>query len=250
MTVALIIVLAVAALMVAALAVVVYLGAVTGALTVDTGSGRRIRRLGPLSLDIAADRDLVYTLLTQPYLGRATRALAEKVTVLERGADMVLAAHRTPIRGRLVAVTVETVRFTPGEQVDFRLLRGPVPHVVEQFTLSQNDAGTRLDYHGELGTDFGALGGWWGAIVARRWEAAVDATMQAVKAEAERQAARPPLASGLALAAVLSRCRRQPPLHAAHWRAATTTPGRGQSAGADLDRRVLRRFLRYSGRWR
>jgi hypothetical protein len=190
MTVALVVVLVVAALMVAAVAVIVYLGAVTGALTVDTGLRRRVRPLGPLSLDIAAERDVVYRLLTRPYLGRVTRALAEKVRVLERGADMVLAAHRTPIRGRLVVVTVETVRFTPGERVDFRLLRGPVPHVVEQFTLDGNDSGIRLDYHGELGTDFGALGAWWGAIVARRWEVAVDATMRAVKAEAERQAGR------------------------------------------------------------
>jgi hypothetical protein len=40
---------------------------------------------------------------------------------------MVLAAHRTPIRGRLVAVTVETVTFALGERIGFRLLRGRVP---------------------------------------------------------------------------------------------------------------------------
>jgi hypothetical protein len=31
---------------------------------------------------------------------------------------------------------VETVRFTPPERVDFRLVRGPVPHVVETFLLA------------------------------------------------------------------------------------------------------------------
>src|SRR4029450_2060006 len=38
-----------------------------------------------------------------------------------------------PPRGRLglVAQTVETVRFTRPEQVDFRLARGPIPHVGE-----------------------------------------------------------------------------------------------------------------------
>lgn len=165
----------------------IYLGAVTGALVVNTGWGRRTRPLGPLSLDIAAERDTVYALLTQPYLDRTTRALAEKVQVIERGADMVLAAHRTPIRGTLIAVTVETVRFTANERIDFRLLLGPVPYVVEQFLLADTEQGCRLDYTGELGTDFAALGAWWGNIVARRWEATVKASMQAVKIEAERR---------------------------------------------------------------
>jgi hypothetical protein len=59
-------------------------------------------------------------------------------------------------------VTVETVRFTRPERVDFRLVRGPVPHVVESFMLSEHDAGTRLVYEGELGTDLWALGQRWG----------------------------------------------------------------------------------------
>jgi hypothetical protein len=33
--------------------------------------------------------------------------------VLEAGTDMVLAAHRTPIRGHLITATVETVLFLP-----------------------------------------------------------------------------------------------------------------------------------------
>jgi len=187
MTLVLVIVVTLVAVAVLASAVLGYLGVVTGALVLDTGWGRRLRALGPLSLDIAADRDTVYGLLTQPYLGRATRALADKVQVLDRGSDMVLAAHRTAVRGRLTAVTVETVRFTPGQRIDFRLLRGPVPHVVETFTLTSSEQGTRLDYHGELGTDFAALGAWWGRLVARQWQATVRASMRAVKAEAERQ---------------------------------------------------------------
>jgi hypothetical protein len=184
---ALVIVLAVLALLAASTGVAVYLGVVSGALTVDTGFGRRIRPLGPLAVDIAAGRDEVFALLSEPYLGRATRAMREKVQVLERGTDLVLAAHRTPIRGRLVAVTVETVRFRPPEHIDFRLVRGPVPHVVEQFTLTGDADATRLAYHGELGTDGWAAGAWWGNLVARRWETAVAATFGAVKAEAERR---------------------------------------------------------------
>ncbi len=110
-----------------------------------------------------------------------------KLQVLERGADMVLAAHHTKLRG-LVATTVETVRFEPPSVVHFRLVRGPVPHVVEQFLLRERDDGTELEYRGELGTDLWSLGACWGALVARRWELAVRASLDAVKVEAERRA--------------------------------------------------------------
>lgn len=190
MTLALAILTALLLIAVACAVVAVYIGTVTGAVTIDIGIGRRLRPLTAPAVDIAADPAIVYQLLTQPYLGRTTRALAEKVQVLQRGTDMVLAAHRTPVRGRLTAVTVETVRFTDGRRIDFHLLRGPVPHVVEHFALTAHGHGTRLEYHGELGTDLAAAGAWWGNIVARQWEAAVAATMQSVKAEAERQATR------------------------------------------------------------
>jgi hypothetical protein len=168
-----------------------YVGLVTGAVPVDLGVGRQVRTLGPRRVDIAAPRELVFDLLTQPYLDpRPPRALRDKVQVLERGTDMVLALHRTPLRGGLVARTVETVRFTRPERIDFRLVRGPVPHVVEQFVLTATDFGTRLEYHGELGTDLWAAGRWWGQLVARQWEAVVAASFAAVKAEAERRTAR------------------------------------------------------------
>ncbi|MEP7019201.1 MAG: SRPBCC family protein [Pseudonocardiales bacterium] len=165
-----------------------YLGLVSGAVPIDVGVGRRTRPLGPLTVDIAAARDVVFDVLAEPYLGRQSRAVAEKIHVLERGTDMVLAAHRTPIRGRLVAITVETVRFTRPERVDFRLVRGPVPLVVEQFVLRQSEGGTELTYTGELGTDLWALGQRWGDIVAGRWERTVAASFATVQAEAERRA--------------------------------------------------------------
>src|SRR6185312_5956066 len=98
-----------------------YLGLVTGAVPVDLGVGRRLRPLGPYDIEVAAPRDVVFDVLSEPYLGRQTRAVAAKITVLERGSDMVLAAHRTAVRGRLVATTVETVRFTRPGRIDFRL---------------------------------------------------------------------------------------------------------------------------------
>jgi hypothetical protein len=169
-----------------------YVGLVTGACPIDLGIGRRVRPLGPQLVDMAAPRDVVFDVIAQPYLGRAPRALANKLRVLERGGDMVLAAHFTPLGGRLglVAQTVETVRFTRPERVDFRLVRGPVPHVVEAFVLTEQAAGTstRLAYHGEIGADLWRVGERWCALVAGRWEQTVAASLAAVKAEAERRA--------------------------------------------------------------
>jgi hypothetical protein len=90
----------------------------------------------------------------------------------------------------LVAQTVETVRFTRPQRIDFRLVRGPVPHVVEAFVLAEQagGAGTRLAYSGEIGADLWLLGQRWCALVAGRWEQTVAASLAAVKAEAERRA--------------------------------------------------------------
>lgn len=167
-----------------------YAGLVSGALPVDLGVGRRVRPLGPQTVDIVAPRDVVFDVIAQPYLGRATRAMREKVQVLERGSDMALAAHFTALGGRWKAVTVETVRFTRPERVDFRLVRGPVPYVVESFTLAELSAGTRLVYEGELGTDLWRAGMWWGGKVAAKWEATVAGSLASVKEEAERRARR------------------------------------------------------------
>jgi hypothetical protein len=169
-----------------------YVGLVTGACPVDLGVGRRVRALGPQLVDMAAPREVVFDVIAEPYLGRAPRALANKLRVLERGSDMVLAAHFTPLGGRLglVAQTVETVRFTRPERVEFRLVRGPVPHVVEAFVLTEqaDGASTRLAYSGEIGADLWGAGQRWSALVARRWEQTVAASLAAVKAEAERRA--------------------------------------------------------------
>lgn len=172
----------------AAAGVGAYLGLVSGMMSLDLGVGRRTRPLGPLTIDIEAPRELVFDAIAAPYAERAPRALREKVEVLERGSDMVLAAHYTPIRGRLVATTVETVRFSRPDRVDFRLVRGPVPHVVERFVLYESDAGTRLAYDGELGTDLGRLGRSWGDLVADRWECVVAAAFLTIKTEADRRA--------------------------------------------------------------
>ncbi len=165
-----------------------YLGLVTGACPVDLGVGRRSRPLGPQVVDIAAPRELVFDVIAQPYMGRPTRALQDKVRVLDRGTDMVLAAHFTPLHGRLRAQTVETVRFTRPERVDFRLVRGPVPDVTEEFVLTEDGSGTRLVYRGKMGADLWRLGQAWSTVVARRWEHAVADTLASITTEAERRA--------------------------------------------------------------
>jgi hypothetical protein len=167
----------------------IYALLVRGSLTVDLGIGRTVRPLGPLVWRIAAPRELVFEVISAPYLGRTPRALASKLRVLERGEDMVLAEHFTPV-GPLVTTTLETVRFEAPERVHFRLARGPVPYVVEQFTLRETGEGTELEYSGELGTDLWALGSGWGAIVAREWERTVRGSLAGLKTEAERRAAR------------------------------------------------------------
>jgi hypothetical protein len=164
-----------------------YVGLVTGRLTVDLGIGRRTRTLGPIVVEIAAPREVVYETAAAPYAEIRPRALAEKVDILERTDQMVLAAHRTPVGGRLTAVTVETVTFDPPELIGFRLVRGPVPYVAETFELEQIAGGTRLAYTGELGTDLGRVGALWGSLVARSWEGAVQTSLDAIKAEAERR---------------------------------------------------------------
>ena len=160
-----------------------------GQLTLDTGIGRRVRALGPVDFGIAAPRELVFDVIASPYLGRTPKALQDELAVWERGSDMVLAAHFTEVKCG-TTTTVETVRFERPERIDFRVIRGPVPHVVESFLLGEEQEGTRLRWEGELGTDFWAAGEWWGGRVARQWERAVRRSMAAVTAEAERLAAR------------------------------------------------------------
>jgi hypothetical protein len=161
---------------------------VSGSLTLDTGIGRRVRPLGPLTLPMAAGREVVFDVIAEPYLGRTPRALRGEIEVWERGTDMVVAAHRTPVAGGLVTTTVESVRFERPHLVAFRLLRGPVPLVTETFELADDDGATQLTYSGEMGTDFWGAGALWGALVARTWVATVAASLQKIRAEAERRA--------------------------------------------------------------
>jgi hypothetical protein len=166
-----------------------YLLLVRGALTLDLDLGRRIRPLGPITRTIAAPPETVFDVIAGPYLGRTPRAMQRKLRVLERGSDMVLAAHFTTT-GRITTTTVETVRFERPDRISFRLLRGPVPHVIETYELREIPEGTEFVYSGELGADLWRLGQWWADRVARPWEHAVAESLNGIQAEAERRAAR------------------------------------------------------------
>jgi hypothetical protein len=158
-----------------------------GALTVDLGIGRRLQPLGPLLQTIRAPEEIVFDVIAAPYLGRTPRALADKLQVWERAGDMVLAAHYTDVKCG-TTTTLETVRFQPPDRIDFRVVRGPVPHLLETFQLSPTATGSELRWQGELGTDLWALGHWWGGRVATAWTAAVATSLREISAEAERRA--------------------------------------------------------------
>lgn len=165
-----------------------YVLVVRGAMTFDLGVGRRMRPLGPITRRIAAPPDTVFDVVAGPYLGRTPRAMQDKLRVLERGEDMVLAEHYGTA-GPLPVTTVETVRFERPHRVSFRVLRGPVPHILEAYELEPTPEGTRFTYSGELGTDLWRFGEWWGHQVAGPWESYVAQSIEAICAEAERRAA-------------------------------------------------------------
>jgi polyketide cyclase/dehydrase/lipid transport protein len=132
----------------------------------------------------------VFDVIAAPYLRTTPRAMRAKLEVIERGTDLVLAAHRTPLAQGLTVTAVELVRFEPPHRISFRLVKGPVPHVIERYELQPRDGGTAFEYRGELGTDLWTLGAWWGDRVAPAWERTIATSLEGVRAEAERRARR------------------------------------------------------------
>jgi hypothetical protein len=174
-----------------------FMGLATGRLHLDLGFGRSLHELGPIVVAIAAPRELVFEMIAAPYLGRSP---APGIEVLAGGEDLIVARHHTPVHF-YTAQTTEAVDFTPPTRVGFRHLSGPVPHALEEFVLTETDAGTELRYSGELGIDFFILG----QMAARhwvrpQWERVVSAHLadlrERAQARAARHAARAPGAPG------------------------------------------------------
>jgi hypothetical protein len=159
-----------------------------GRLTLDADVGRSRHRLGPLTVEIDAPRELVFEQLSAPYLGRTPRDSAATLEVIERGSDMVVARHFSKV-AFYTAETVESVRFEAPGRITFRHLRGPVPHAVEMFEMAERDGATELVYTGELGIDFWVLGKLAGRYwVTPTWLGIVREHLAEVKATAEARA--------------------------------------------------------------
>jgi hypothetical protein len=80
-----------------------YVGVVTGALAIDLGPGRRTPALGPRTVEIGAPWEEVFDVIAAGYLARQPKAVAGRFGCSSVARDMVLAAHRTPVHGVLVA---------------------------------------------------------------------------------------------------------------------------------------------------
>ena len=159
-----------------------------GRLHLDLGWGRSLHELGPIDIPIAAPRDLVFEMISEPYLRHNSKRSG--IEVLARGDDLAVAAHHTKVHF-YTAITVEAVKFEPPDRIGFTHLRGPVPHAVEEFALGEADGVTELRYGGELGIDFFFLG----RIAGRRWvrpqwERAVREDLKDLKQRAEELSAR------------------------------------------------------------
>jgi hypothetical protein len=157
-----------------------------GRLHLDLGWGRSVHDLGPIAIRIAAPRELVFEIVSAPYVGRTPAGSG--IDVIAKSDALVVAAHHTKVHF-YTARTVEVVEFEPPARVGFTHLTGPVPHAVEEFTLADVDGGTELRYGGELGIDFFALG----RIAARywvrpQWERTVTDHLEDLKARAEARA--------------------------------------------------------------
>ena len=71
----------------------------------------------------------------------ARHARCADLEVWERGADMVVASHRSRLSG-YTAETLEAVRFERPDRITFRHLRGPSRTPTESFELVDHDDGT------------------------------------------------------------------------------------------------------------
>lgn len=165
-----------------------------GRLHLDLGWGRSFLELGPITIGIAAPRELVFEIISAPYLGRASGGSG--IEVLAGGEGLVVAAHLTKVHF-YTARTVEAVNFEPPVRVGFLHLTGPVPHAVEEFKLEEVDGHTELRYSGELGIDFFVVGRIAGRLWVRpQWEQTVRAHLEDLKQRAEARASRHRARSG------------------------------------------------------
>ena len=170
----------------AALLVILVGAWMSGSLTIDLGWGRSVHPLGPITLTVAAPRDTVFEVLAAPYRERAPREVREQVEILESAGDLVVAAHHTRLWG-FTSTTVESVRLVPPGRIEFRGLRGPPPAVREEFVLSEEGDGTRVEYRGELAVDFWVFGRLAARLMRPTWEGVVGRHLDDARRMAEQR---------------------------------------------------------------
>jgi Polyketide cyclase / dehydrase and lipid transport len=159
-----------------------------GRLHLDLGWGRSLHELGPITIRIAAPRELVFEIIAAPYLGSTPRDTG--IEVLARGDNLAVAVHHTRVHF-YTARTVEVLEFDPPARVGFRHIIGPVPHAVEEFALEEVDGATELRYGGEVGIDFFVLGRIAGRLWVRpQWERTVRGHLEDLRERAGLLAAR------------------------------------------------------------
>lgn len=146
---------------------------------------RRGHELLPtLDLEIAARPELVYQMIAA--VGQGPDAAHARL--IERpAADRAIVEFTTRVLGRTVR-TVEEVGFHPPGRITYRLLKGPLPLVEEEFLIEPAGEKTRLRYHGT----FTPHQPWWRAafdrlVVPRIYRKAVWASMKQVKLAAEER---------------------------------------------------------------
>lgn len=174
-------------LLLAAMVAAGFIALAMGRLHLDLGWGRSKHALGPLEVRFEAPRELVYEILSAPYLGRAR---SDSIEILAGSESLVVAAHLTKVHF-YESRTVESIELEPPSSMRFRHLTGPVPEATEEFRLEETDGATVLRYDGELGIDFFLLG----RLAARhwvlpQWNQAVADHLEEVQQIAERRAGR------------------------------------------------------------
>ncbi len=103
-------------------------------------------RLPGLAISIAAHQDLVFQLISA--VGQGSDAAHARV--LERPSrDRAIVEFTTSVFGRHVR-TEEEVQFLPPDRITYRLLRGPLPQVEEEFRLDPAKNGVILRYSGSF----------------------------------------------------------------------------------------------------
>jgi hypothetical protein len=156
-------------------------------LTLDIGIGRRIRPLGPIVLDIAAPPEVVFDVIAAPYLGRTPRALRNKLEVIERGADLVLAAHFTPVAPGLTVPRSRPCGSSDPTASRSRSSRGRCRTCSNATNCDRATSVPRSSTAASSAPTCGHSAAP-GAMWSPSWEQTVEQSLESVRTEAERRA--------------------------------------------------------------